>query len=79
MCQGMKDWLAEKWADGHAAGLASGHAAGYAEGKLEAHHEDAIALFQHGMSVEDIAKVFNLGLELVKTWYSEWSQTAVAI
>ena len=61
LCKAMRDWGARL----------------KEEGRQEGRHEAAIALFQYGMSMEDVASVFNLGSDLVKSWYGDWSKTMV--
>lgn len=86
MCKGMLDWLAEKeelglqrgLQHGIQQGLEQGRQQGLEQGRQQGLEQAADALFLHGMSVEEIAAVFQIEMDMVKLWYERWKKSIVA-
>ena len=57
-------------AEGHREGRAEGHREGRAEGKLEGKKEAAINMKAEGMTESMIAKILDVGLNIVQEWLS---------
>ena len=86
MCKGMLDWLAEKeelglqrgLQHGIQQGLEQGRQQGLEQGRQQGLEQAADALFLHGMSVEEIAAVLQIEMDMVKLWYERWKKSIVA-
>lgn len=65
-----REGIEEGKAKGRAEGIAEGRAQGKAEGKLESQKETAKRLAEIGMTMEDIAKVLKVSVQMVREWLS---------
>ena len=70
MCEVSERIYREGIEEGKAKGRAEGRAEGKAEGKLESQKETAKSLAEIGMTIEDIAKVLKVSVQLVREWLS---------
>ena len=70
MCEVSERIYREGIEEGKAKGRAEGRAEGKAEGKLESQKETAKSLAEIGMTMEDIAKVLKVSVQLVQEWLS---------
>ena len=70
MCEVSERIYREGIEEGKAKGRAEGRAEGKAEGKLESQKETAKSLAEIGMTMEDIAKVLKVSVQLVREWLS---------
>lgn len=70
MCEVSERIYREGIEEGKAEGRAEGRAEGKAEGKLESQKETAKSLAEIGMTIEDIAKVLKVSVQLVREWLS---------
>ncbi len=66
--EGRAEGHREGRAEGHREGRAEGHREGRAEGKLEGKKEAAINMKAEGMTESMIAKILDVGLNIVQEW-----------
>ena len=73
--QGFTEGHARGFTDGQAKGLAEGHAQGFTDGHVqgvaEGQRSMAVNLARSGMAAEEIARVAETDVELVREWIQE--------